>query len=119
MFMLRQHPVIAAVLVVIGALLIWGYWPQPVRALLAFWLTDETFAVVSDRCNRHPGEPGLRWFYLGSALFMYSFWQVATILGYLLVGIMIALMAYFIISGIKSGDKVQLHRYIAMLILFA
>jgi POT family proton-dependent oligopeptide transporter len=27
-------------------------------------------------------------------------------------------MAYFIISGVKSGDKVQLHRYIAMLILF-
>ncbi len=60
------------------------HWPQPVRAVLAFWLTDETFAVVSDRCNRHPGEPGLRWFYLGSALFMYSFWQIATVLGYLL-----------------------------------
>ncbi|MFB3077799.1 MAG: oligopeptide:H+ symporter, partial [Lysobacterales bacterium] len=42
----------------------------------------------------------------------------STILGYLLVGIMFALMAYFIIAGIRSGDKVQLHRYIAMLILF-
>ena len=31
---------------------------------------------------------------------------------------MFALMAYFIIAGIRSGDKVQLHRYIAMLILF-
>lgn len=61
-----------------------GHWPQPLRALLAFWLTDETFAVVTDRLNRHPGEPGLRWFYLGSALFMYSFWQVATTTGYLL-----------------------------------
>ncbi len=61
-----------------------GHWPQPLRALLAFWLTDETFAVVTDRLNRHPGEPGLRWFYLGSALFMYSFWQLATVLGYLL-----------------------------------
>lgn len=60
------------------------HWPQPARAILAFWLTDETFAVVSDRLNRHPGEPGLRWFYLGSALFMYSFWQLATVLGYLL-----------------------------------
>jgi len=61
-----------------------GHWPQALRALLSFWLTDETFAVVTDRLNRHPGEPGLRWFYLGSALFMYSFWQLATILGYLL-----------------------------------
>ena len=42
----------------------------------------------------------------------------STILGFLLVGIMLALMSYFIISGIKSGDKVQLQRYIAMLILF-
>ncbi len=59
-------------------------WPQPVRAVLAFWLTDETFAVVSDRINRHPGEPLLRWFYLGSALFMYSFWQISTVLGFVL-----------------------------------
>jgi 4-azaleucine resistance transporter AzlC len=60
------------------------HWPQPLRALLAFWLTDETFAVVSDRIYRYPGKPGLRWFYLGSALFMYSFWQIATIVGYTL-----------------------------------
>ena len=59
-------------------------WPQSVRAVLAFWLTDETFAAVSDRINRHPGEPGLRWFYLGSALFMYSFWQISTVLGFTL-----------------------------------
>jgi POT family proton-dependent oligopeptide transporter len=31
---------------------------------------------------------------------------------------MVGLMSYFLISGIKSGDKVQLQRYIAMLILF-
>ena len=63
-----------------------GGWPQWQRAVLAFFLTDETFAVVSDRLNRHPGEPGLRWFYLGSALFMYSFWQISTVLGYTLGG---------------------------------
>lgn len=60
------------------------HWPQRWRAPLAFWLTDETFAAVSDRLNRHPGAPGLRWFYLGSALFMYSFWQTATVLGFTL-----------------------------------
>ena len=31
---------------------------------------------------------------------------------------MIALSAYFVLAGIRSGDKVQLQRYIAMLILF-
>ena len=40
------------------------------------------------------------------------------ILGWLLGAIMIGLIAYFIISGVKSGDKVQLQRYIAMIILF-
>jgi branched chain amino acid efflux pump len=60
------------------------HWPQRWRAVLAFWLTDETFAAVTDRLNRHPDEGGLRWFYLGSALFMYSFWQLSTVLGYTL-----------------------------------
>jgi len=60
------------------------HWSQRWRAVLAFWLTDETFAAVTDRLNRHPGEPGLRWFYLGSALFMYGFWQISSVLGYLL-----------------------------------
>ena len=60
------------------------HWPQPLRAALAFFLTDETFAAVTDRNNRHPGQPGLRWFYAGSAGFMYSFWQLSTVLGYTL-----------------------------------
>ena len=41
------------------------------------------------------------------------------ILGMLLVVMMVGLAAYFITSGIRSGEKQQLHRYIAMLILFA
>jgi POT family proton-dependent oligopeptide transporter len=40
------------------------------------------------------------------------------ILGWLLGAIMLGLIAYFIISGVRSGDKVQLQRYIAMIILF-
>ncbi|MFK8018475.1 MAG: AzlC family ABC transporter permease [Pseudomonadales bacterium] len=57
-------------------------WSQSWRAFLAFFLTDETFAVVSHQASA----PGLRWLYLGSALFMYSFWIVATLAGFLLVG---------------------------------
>ncbi|MFT5483259.1 MAG: 4-azaleucine resistance transporter AzlC [Halieaceae bacterium] len=59
-----------------------GNWSQAWRALLAFWLTDETFAAVSDRIARHADAPDFRWFYLGSALFMYSFWQISTAAGY-------------------------------------
>jgi POT family proton-dependent oligopeptide transporter len=53
------------------------------------------------------------------AVAVYFLLSESTILGFLLVGIMLALIAYFIISGIRSGDRVQLHRYIAMIILFA
>ena len=59
-------------------------WPQSWRAVLSFWLTDETFAVVSHRLTVAPTETRLRWFYLGSALLMYCFWLIATALGYVL-----------------------------------
>ena len=40
------------------------------------------------------------------------------VLGGLLIAMMLSLSGYFLYSGVRSGDKVQLHRYIAMLILF-
>jgi len=40
------------------------------------------------------------------------------VLGGLLIAMMLALVAYFIYSGVTSGSRQQLHRYIAMLILF-
>lgn len=52
--------------------------PQWMRVPMAFWLTDETFAVVSNRIRRDPQAPGLRWYYLGSALFMYGNWLACT-----------------------------------------
>jgi len=55
--------------------------PQWLRIPLAFWLTDETFAVVSNRLTREPGTPGLHWYYLGSDLFMYGNWLACTWIG--------------------------------------
>ena len=40
------------------------------------------------------------------------------VLGGLLIAMMLALVAYFLYSGFTSGSREQLHRYIAMLILF-
>ena len=65
------------------------HWPLTLRSLLAFWLTDETFAVVANRVSHSQqsqwsNESNLRWYFLGSALFMYSNWQLCTLLGYLL-----------------------------------
>lgn len=52
------------------------------------------------------------------AFVVYFLLSESTILGYLLVSTMLGLAAWFIYSGVRSGDKVQMHRYIAMLILF-
>jgi 4-azaleucine resistance transporter AzlC len=59
--------------------------PQRWQIPLAFWLTDETFAVVAARYSRVGDSPQLKWYYLGSALFMYLNWQFCTFLG-LMVG---------------------------------
>lgn len=46
---------------------------------LAFWLTDETYAVV---INNYPTDaPYKRWYHLGSSLSMYTNWQIWTIFG--------------------------------------
>ncbi len=53
-------------------------WP------LAFWLTDETFAVVEHRFREHGADPHGEWYWLGSSLAMYLNWQLWTLIGVLL-----------------------------------
>lgn len=48
---------------------------------LAFWLTDETFVIAANRYNRNDASPYKHWYWLGSAVFMYTNWQVCTWLG--------------------------------------
>lgn len=48
---------------------------------LAFWLTDETFAVVVNRYTEGALSSSLRWYHLGSAAAMYLNWQLCTFLG--------------------------------------
>ncbi len=47
---------------------------------LAFWLTDETYAVVIRRWSE-TSAPHRRWYHLGSALSMYANWQLCTVIG--------------------------------------
>jgi 4-azaleucine resistance transporter AzlC len=55
--------------------------PQRWLALLAFLLTDETYAVAIERFGR-PGDGTHRhWYYLGSAVAMYVNWQCWTFIG--------------------------------------
>lgn len=71
-----------------------------------------------------PGKDGWgRFFAVGAATIVlagivYFLLSESTILGIILIGMMIGLMSYFVVAGIRSKNKVQLHRYIAMLILF-
>tara|TARA_B110000503_G_scaffold30791_1_gene49735 strand:- start:2298 stop:3086 length:789 start_codon:yes stop_codon:yes gene_type:complete len=51
------------------------------RALLAFGLTDESFAVVNSRYAGDTETSRAHWFFLGSIVAMYSNWQLCTWLG--------------------------------------
>jgi len=53
------------------------YW----RAIMAFGLTDETFAAVNNRYLQQGNLTRAHWFYLGSFLAMYSNWVLCTYIG--------------------------------------
>lgn len=62
--------------------------PQRWKLGIAALLTDEAFAVAIRRYSQSDLSPHQHWYYWGSALFMYTNWQVCTGLG-LTVGQMI------------------------------
>jgi 4-azaleucine resistance transporter AzlC len=55
-------------------------WPLRWRWPLAFWLTDETFAVVEHRF-RTKGAEGGQWYWLASSLAMYGNWVLWSAVG--------------------------------------
>ena len=55
--------------------------PQWIRIPMAFWLTDETFAVVSNRKFCVSNADGFAWYYLGSCIAMYCNWIFCTWIG--------------------------------------
>ena len=58
--------------------------PQRWRIPLAFWLTDETFAVTIHRVREGDASPFRHWFQLGSSLAMYLNWQLWCLVGLIL-----------------------------------
>lgn len=54
-----------------------GIW----KMVLAFGLTDETFAVAVNRYNKGDGVPGSHYYNLGSMVFMYLNWNLCTFVG--------------------------------------
>ena len=51
------------------------------RGIMSFWLTDESFATVSNRISLTKAEEHLPSYYLGAAITMYVCWQISTWLG--------------------------------------
>lgn len=58
-----------------------AHLPAPLRWVLGFLLTDETFAVMSAHYRRQPHDPFGHWNYLGSGIAMYLNWQAWTFAG--------------------------------------
>lgn len=57
--------------------------PTRWQAPLAFWLTDESFVVTSQRYQQADHSLHKHWFFLGSAISMYTTWQTSTLIGLL------------------------------------
>jgi 4-azaleucine resistance transporter AzlC len=55
--------------------------PQTWLVPLAFWLTDETFAVVTRRYQSEDDSPYKHWYHFGSSVFMYVNWNFWTVVG--------------------------------------
>ena len=55
--------------------------PKIWQVILAFGLTDETFAVAIGRWRHADESPHKHWYQLGSMLFMYTNWNICTIIG--------------------------------------
>ncbi len=55
--------------------------PQRWLLPLAFWLTDETYAVTIRRFQQEPDNPHRRWYQLASSVSMYLNWQFWTAVG--------------------------------------
>ncbi|MBF0201140.1 MAG: AzlC family ABC transporter permease [Desulfamplus sp.] len=54
---------------------------RPWQMLLAFGLTDESFAVAIDRYRQRDGAPNKHYYNLGSMVFMYTNWNLCTFVG--------------------------------------
>jgi len=101
----------------------WGFFAAGIGMILSTLFLEFAKKSLGKVGLPEEGKDGWgRFFAVGAgalalAVVVYFLLTASTVLGYILIGIMIGLCAYFIISGAKKG-KVQLHRYIAMLLLF-
>lgn len=71
---------------------------------LGFWLTDETYALVIRRFQEQSDNPYRHWYFFGSAVWMYTNWQLCTLIG--------------IVAGQQLGDAASWGLDFAMVVTF-
>ncbi len=58
-----------------------SHLPVRLKALVAYLITDQAYAVTIASYEREPGRPHRHWYYLGGAAVMWLVWQVCTLAG--------------------------------------
>lgn len=102
----------------------WGFFTAAVgmlAGLTMFQALKGWLGHVGKPPASRPGVMPIVQVLVGAAVLVgpvYLLLSKSEVLGSLLIVMMVALAAYFVFSGVRSGQKEQLHRYIAMLILF-
>ncbi|MFN7520133.1 MAG: peptide MFS transporter, partial [Lysobacteraceae bacterium] len=103
----------------------WGFLAAGVGmvfGLVVFQILKDWLGHVGAKPEGKEGYGPIVQVLVGAAVLVvpvYFLLSQSDVLGGLLIAMMLGLVAYFIYSGIASGSREQLHRYIAMLILFA
>lgn len=101
----------------------WGFFAAGIGMILSTLFLEFSKKSLGKVGLPEEGKEGWgRFFVVGIAALalagvVYFLLTASTVLGYILVGIMLLLVVYFVVSGAKKG-KVQMQRYIAMLLLF-
>lgn len=102
----------------------WGFFAAGIGMLLGLAVFQWRIATMGDIGKAPEGGNGfgrVMVVVLGCLVavpLVYYLLNQKTLVGWLLGGLFLVLTVYFIVAGIRSGDRVQLHRYIAMLLLF-
>ncbi len=102
----------------------WGFFAAGmgmIIGLIVFQVVKHWLGHIGTAPKDRNGPKTMLQVVIGAALLVipvFFLLSKSDVLGVLLIAMMLGLVGYFIWSGIQSGSKEQLHRYIAMLILF-
>jgi len=102
----------------------WGFFAAGIGMIFSTFFLEFAKKSLGHIGLPEAGKEGWgRFFAVGAGAILlsavvYFLLSESTILGYVLVTMMFGLVGYFIVAGIRSKDRVQLDRYIAMIILF-